>query len=129
VGQTSSFHVPDTFRAGGFGRAAHDVLTALEGESSVASLVLRTGRHPQTVRKALKKMLNFGLVTQSGRLWQRGCNLDELEGIAATLGIDGKLKQQMEKHQAERLRFRVSQAVLQSRRVEEVMTSGARKNL
>jgi hypothetical protein len=74
-------------------------------------------------------MLNFGLVTQSGRLWQRGCNLDELEGIAATLGIDGKLKQQMEKHQAERLRFRVSQAVLQSRRVEEVMTSGARKNL
>lgn len=121
VGQTSSFHVPEVFRPGGFGRAAHDVFTALQAESSVANLALRTGRHPQTVRAALKKMLDFGVVKKSGRLWQQGCTIDELEGVAAALGMNGTLKRQKEKHRAERLRFRVARAVLQSRKVEEVL--------
>jgi hypothetical protein len=119
--QTSSFCVPDAFRPGGLGRAAYEVFIAMLGESTVGELASRTGRHPQTVRTALKKMLKCDLVIASGRRWRTLCDVNEIESRTEALGMSGASKRQREKHRAERLRFGVSRSLLQFRRADEVL--------
>lgn len=121
VGQTSSFLLPDAFRSGGLGRTAYEIFMALSENSSVADLAKKTGRHPQTVRTALKRMLLFGLVKVSKRVWQRGCTVEEIDQHTQSLGMSGALKRQQDKHRAERLRFRVSRAILRHREMKEVL--------
>jgi hypothetical protein len=116
VAQTSSFLLPDAFRSGGLGKAAYEVITALaKGSSIVPDLARTTGRHPQTVRKALKRMLPLRLVEQRGRTWHRDANTD-FEAIATALGVDGALRRQKEKHQRERIRRNVSQSIIRHRK-------------
>ncbi len=114
VGQTSSYELPDAFRQSGLGRAAFEVLNALQGNPLPAKDVARkTGRHVQTVRRALAQMKNLGLVEKLSRTW-RGAAISEidLEALATTLGTNGARKCQREKHQAERVRHRISSAIL-----------------
>jgi hypothetical protein len=116
VGQTSSFVLPDAFRSGGLGKPAYEVLIALEhGSSSVSDLALKTGRHIQTVRTALKRMLPLSLVEKRGRTWQRGPN-ENLEAVAEALGVNGSLMRQKERHQKERIRRNVSHAIIRQRK-------------
>lgn len=118
VVQTSSFLLPDAFRGRSLGKSAYEVITTLNGGfSSVLELERKTGRHPQTVRAALRKLLLFGFVRRVGRKWQ-GSTIAEIEERTAALGMAGALDRQKEKHRAERLRFRVSQAVLQTQKAE-----------
>jgi len=118
VGQTSSFQCPDAFRQSGLGRAAFQVIVTLQGGPLEAKAIAeKTGRHVQTVRKSLAKMKQFGLVERKGRLWH-GLSLSEidLKDLAKSVGTDGALQKQREKHKAERRRREISNSILRKYR-------------
>ncbi len=115
VGSTSSFLLPDAFRKGGLGRAAFEVLRALEsGPMKAKEIEQKTGRHVQTVRKALLRLSDFGYAKKSRGRWSgkplSEINLDELARIVGTIGARRKQK---EKHRGERLRRKIATTFLQ----------------
>ncbi|SRR6266545_436823 len=118
VGQTSSFRLPDAFRPRGLGRSAYEVLSVLQNEPLTAKVIAeKTGRHIQTVRKALAKMRDLRLVEKQGRFWL-GCgaiNDLDLEALAKDVGSYGAGERQREKHLAERLRRTISNSILQKK--------------
>lgn len=115
VGQVSSFLLPDAFRQGGLGRAAFEVLRVLEmGPLRAKEIAAQTGRHIQTVRKALKKLRRFNLAEKARGRWAgkllKDVNLDQL---ARDVGTMGARKRQKERHRADRLRRSIVTMILQ----------------
>jgi predicted transcriptional regulator len=115
VVQTSSFLLPDAFRQRGLGRPAYEVLTTFEnGPQTTKEIAQKTGRHVQTVRKALTKMRKFGFVVKEGRVWHGRAMEDiDLEALAISVGTSGARRRQKEKHRADRLHRKILTAVLE----------------
>ena len=114
VGQVSSFLLPDAFRQGGLGRSALEVLRGLEsGSLKAKELAQRTGRHVQTVRKALLRLRRFGCAEKVCGRWN-GKPLSEinLEELARIVGTSGARKKQKERHRGERLRRRIATMIV-----------------
>jgi DNA-binding transcriptional regulator YhcF (GntR family) len=114
VGSTSSFLLPDAFRRGGLGHAAFEVVRALEIEPLRAKeIAQRTGRHVQTVRKALLRLRRVGCVEKVYGRWN-GKPLSEinLEALARIVGTTGARKKQKERHRGERLRRRITTMIV-----------------
>jgi hypothetical protein len=100
----------DAFRWRGLGKSAHEVWTSLREEpATVHDLVEKTGRHANTVERALARM--NGLIDPStgeiiemawfdGELWH--ANDVDLGRIARIVGTAGKGRQQKTKHAEER---------------------------
>jgi len=110
VESTSSFVLPDAFRQCGLRRSAYEVLIALDCRVlTVTGIAEQTGRHVQTVRAALARLLAVGVVKRQGRMWQ-GPAIGEidLDALAMAVGAYGSGRRQKEKHQAERLRRNLS---------------------
>jgi DNA-binding transcriptional regulator YhcF (GntR family) len=104
--RTSSFLLPDAFRQGGLGRAAFEVLKALEGEALRAKeLAQKTGRHVQTIRKSLKRLHELGYTKKSRGKWY-GIAIEKIDlpELARKVGMTDARKKQREQHKAERLR-------------------------
>lgn len=115
VGQVSSFLLPDAFRQGGLGRSAFEVLYGLEsGSLKAKELAQRTGRHVQTVRKALVRLRRFGCAAKMCGRWN-GKPLSEinLEELARIVGTAGARKKQKERHRGERLRRKLATMIMQ----------------
>lgn len=115
VVQCSSFLLPDAFRQRGLGRAAFEALCVLEaGPLRAKEIADQTGRHVQTVRKALKKLRRFRVANKTRGRWF-GTALSEinLEQLARDVGTYGARKKQNEKHRADRLRRSIATAILQ----------------
>ncbi len=114
VGSTSSFLLPDAFRRRGLGHAAFEVVQALETEPLKAKeIAQRTGRHVQTVRKALLRLHRFDCVEKLCGRW-KGNPLTEinLKELARIVGTTGARKKQKERHQGERLRRRIATMIV-----------------
>lgn len=113
VVQTSSFLLPEAFRQRGLGRSAYEVLNALgTGPLTVKEIAKGTGRHVQTIRRALAKLREYGHVVKTGRTWRgRGLEDIDLDDLARAVGMRGALQHQRAKHSADRLRHKVSMAV------------------
>jgi hypothetical protein len=114
VGSSSSFLLPDAFRRGGLGHSAFEVIKALEsGQLKAKEIAQRTGRHVQTVRKALLRLGRFGCVEEVGGRW-RGRPLSEinLEELARIVGTAGARKKQKERHRGERLRRNITTMIV-----------------
>jgi DNA-binding transcriptional regulator YhcF (GntR family) len=120
VGQVSSFSLPEAFRARGLGRAAYEVLQAFHvGSLTCAQLAEKTGRHVQTIRKALKVLKRHGLVTKTGRMWRgRAIEDIDLEQLSRALGMKGAAMHQRERHNADRLRHRLRHKIQQTQETE-----------
>jgi len=115
VEQTSSFQVPDAFRQRGLGKSALEVRYVLEKEPlSVRAIAERTGRHEQTVRKALTAMRRHELVEKKGRTWRARSAIKDVDlvALAKDVGTIGAGDRQKEKHLAERVRRKVSNFIL-----------------
>jgi predicted transcriptional regulator len=110
VESSSSFLLPDAFRRSGLGHSAFEVIKALEsGPLKAKEIVHRTGRHVQTVRKALLRLGRFGFVEKMNGRW-RGKPLSgvDLEELARIVGTAGARKKQKERHRAERVRRKIA---------------------
>lgn len=114
--QGSSFLLPDAFRQAGLGRSAYSVLTAFDliknTHSGAAASSLRakdisesTGRHVQTVRKALHRLKNCGLAEKFRGKWTV-VPLDKIDltELARKVGTEGARREQRDKHRGQRLR-------------------------
>jgi DNA-binding MarR family transcriptional regulator len=115
VGQSSTFELPDAFRQRGLGRSAFEVFLALhQTPLSVKFIADRTGRDPQTVRGALRRLASVGLVRQERRLWAILKRLEQVNmlTLAAEVGTAGALHKQKQKHRRERLRRSISNSIL-----------------
>ena len=107
VSVLSSFLVPEAFRPRGLGRASYEVLQAFDaGPLTCALLAEKTGRHVQTVRKALKRLKTHGLVAKTGKLW-RGRALEDIdiEQLTRAVGMRGAAAGQRDRHAADRIRY------------------------
>jgi hypothetical protein len=114
VGSTSSFLLPDAFRRGGLGHAAFEVMRALEsGPLKPKDIAQRTGRHVQTVRKALLRLRRYGCVEKLCGRWN-GKPLSEinLEELARIVGTTGARKKQKERHRGERLQRKLATMIV-----------------
>jgi len=113
VAQTSSFLLPDAFRRGGLGRTSYEVIVALKhGPLTVSDLAAVTGRHVQSIRLALKKMRPYGFVSKEPRRIWRGCAMEDIVARSHEFPSNGALDRQREKHQRERIRCKLTRAVL-----------------
>ncbi len=120
VGSTSSFSLPDAFRRRGLGHAAFEVLRALEsGPLKAREVAQRTGRHIQTVRKALARLGRFGCAHKFCGRW-KGKPISEinLEELARIVGTVGARKKQKEKHRGERIRRKIDTTIARERDCE-----------
>jgi DNA-binding MarR family transcriptional regulator len=121
VGSTSSFLLPHAFRRRGLGHAVFEVMRALEsGPLKAKEIAQRTGRHVQTVRKALLRMSRFGYAGKfQGRWTGKPLNEINLEELAKIVGTAGARKKQKERHRGERLRRRIAAMIRDANEHEE----------
>lgn len=115
VGSSSSFLLPDAFRRGGLGLAAFEVLRGLEsGPLKAREIAQQTGRHVQTVRKALGALNDHGYAQKLCGRWT-GTPFSEinLDDLARRVGTIGARRKQKERHRGERLRRKIANMILQ----------------
>lgn len=121
VSAVSSFLTPEAFRRRGLGLASFEVLQALSaGPLTAPQIAEVTGRHVQTVRSALDKLKERGLVAKSRKLW-RGRALEDidLDDLARAVSIKGAAKAQKERHNADRIRHKLRHRLRQQREQSE----------
>jgi DNA-binding MarR family transcriptional regulator len=108
-GSMFTFSLSDCFRRTGLGRAAYEVLSAVQcRDLTVSEVVEKTGRSVQTVRKALHRMSELGFVSKHAKKWRgREISETELEVAARKLGTSGAGVRQKKKHCGERLRHQL----------------------
>jgi transposase len=87
------------------------------------NLAKRTGRHVQTVRKALKKLQEHGLTAKSGKLWRgRAIEDIDLDQLSRAVNTKGAAVYQKERHKADRLRHRLRTKLWQTKKVNAEIT-------
>ena len=120
VASTSSFLLPDAFRRKGLGHAGLEVMRALQsGPLKTREIAQRTGRHVQTVRKALRRLSCFGCVEKLRVRWKaKPLSEINLEDLARTVGTVGARKKQKEKHRGERLRRTIVTTIVRETTIE-----------
>jgi hypothetical protein len=112
----------DAFRARGLGKSAGEVWGALQQGGAyvplrgctIAELAGRTGRHEDTVTRALERMAHIvdgatdevvSMVERDGSKW-RACNEVDLDAIARMVGTHGASERQRKQHAEERAKRR-----------------------
>ena len=63
-----------------------------------------TGRHPQAIRKALKRLEEMGMAKVEPKTWPRRWAIQarDLEAVAKELGVDGRAKRRAAQFASER---------------------------
>jgi transposase len=89
-------------------------MRALEfGPLKAKEIAHRTGRHVQTVRRALSRLRRFGYAEKlQGRWTGKALNEINLEELARIVGTTGARKKQKERHRGERLRRRIATMIV-----------------
>jgi len=121
VSAVSSFLTPEAFRRRGLGLSCYEVLQALSaGPLTTTQIAAITGRHVQTVRTALAKLAEHGLLAKTGKYWRgRAIEDIDLDELASVVAVKGVAKAQHDRHNADRIRHKLRHRLRQQREQSE----------